>query len=57
MNDDFHTAKVLANMFDLAPVINSIKDKHISVSAISKDTMELLQTYFKNYLENILGLE
>ncbi len=29
MNDDFHTAKVLANMFDLAPVINSIKDQHI----------------------------
>lgn len=57
MNDDFHTAKVLANMFDLAPVINSIKDKHISVSAISKGTMELLQTYFKNYLENILGLK
>jgi cysteinyl-tRNA synthetase len=56
MNDDFHTAKVLANMFDLAPVINSIKDKHISSSALSKSTHELLQSYFKNYLENILGL-
>jgi cysteinyl-tRNA synthetase len=57
MNDDFHTAKVLANMFDLAPVINSIKDKHISINAISKETLELLQKYFSNYLENILGLK
>lgn len=57
MNDDFHTAKVLANMFDLAPVINSIKDKHIPVTAISKSTLELMQRYFKDYLEDILGLK
>ncbi len=57
MNDDFHTAKVLANMFDLTPVINSIKDKHIPVTAISGATLELLKSYFKNYLENILGLK
>ena len=25
MNDDFNTAKVLANMFEIVPVINSIK--------------------------------
>jgi cysteinyl-tRNA synthetase len=57
MNDDFHTAKVLANMFDLAPVINSIKDKHLQVSAISKETLALLQSQFSLYLENILGLK
>jgi cysteinyl-tRNA synthetase len=56
MNDDFHTAKVLANMFDLTPVINSIKDKHIPASALSRGTHNLLQTYFRNYLEDILGL-
>src|SRR3954467_13211922 len=33
MNDDFNTAKVLANMFELVPVINGIKDKHISSGA------------------------
>ena len=26
MNDDFNTAKVLANIFEIVPVINSIKD-------------------------------
>jgi cysteinyl-tRNA synthetase len=56
MDDDFNTAKVLANMFDLAPIVNSIKDKHISINAISADTLLLLQQTFKIYLEDILGL-
>jgi cysteinyl-tRNA synthetase len=57
MNDDFNTAKVLAGLFELVPVINSIKDKHIPVTALSKPTFELLQNYFKAYLQNILGLK
>lgn len=56
MNDDFNTAKVLANMFELVPVINSIKDKHIPVGAITSKTMGHLKKYFKDYLEDILGL-
>lgn len=57
MNDDFSTAKVLANMFELAPVINSMKDKIIPVSAISEETFQLLQKQFKVWLEDILGLK
>ena len=57
MNDDFNTAKVLANMFELVPVINSLKDGLIKPGALSSQTGQLLQTYFKNYLENILGLK
>jgi len=57
MNDDFNTAKVLANMFELAPVINSIKDKHIAPDALSADTMNQLQQSFKLYMEDILGLK
>jgi cysteinyl-tRNA synthetase len=56
MNDDFGTAKVLANMFELVPTINSMKDKTIPVSAISKETFELLQKQMKIYVEDILGL-
>ena len=56
MNDDFSTAKVMANMFEIVPTINSMKDKTIPVSAISKETFELLQTSFKIWLEDILGL-
>ena len=57
MNDDFGTAKVLANMFELVPVINSMKDKTIPVSALSKETFELLQKQMKVYVEDILGLK
>lgn len=57
MNDDFNTAKVLASMFELVPVINSIKDKTIDVSAIAASTLSLLQTKFKDYLEDVFGLK
>lgn len=56
MDDDFSTAKVIANMFELAPMINSIKDGHIATSAISSSTITLLQDKFKLFLEDILGL-
>jgi cysteinyl-tRNA synthetase len=57
MNDDFSTAKVLANMFELVPVINSMKDKTIPVSALSPETFEFLQKQFSVYIEDILGLK
>ena len=56
MNDDFNTAKVLANLFELVPVINSIKDKHIPSNALSIGTFQLLRKYFKEYVEDVLGL-
>ena len=57
MNDDFGTARVLANMFELVPVINSMKDKIIPINTLSKKTFELLQQQFKIYIEDILGLK
>jgi cysteinyl-tRNA synthetase len=57
LNDDFNTAKVLANMFELVPVINSMKDKIIPVAALSKETFALLQQQMKVYIEDILGLK
>jgi cysteinyl-tRNA synthetase len=57
MNDDFNTAKVLANLFELAPIINGIKDGHISADAISLKTFDLLKSSFKIWLEDILGLK
>ncbi len=57
MNDDFSTAKVLANMFEIVPVINSMKDKTVPVTALSKETFELLQSKFKTWIEDILGLK
>jgi cysteinyl-tRNA synthetase len=57
INDDFHTAKVMANMFELVPVINSIKDKQIKAEALSGETLLLLQNRMKTYVEDILGLQ
>lgn len=57
MNDDFNTARVLASMFELVPIINSIKDKTIPLTAIATETLTLLQSKFKSYLEDIFGLK
>jgi cysteinyl-tRNA synthetase len=57
MNDDFNTAKVLANLFEIVPVINSIKDGHINLSSISSETFNLVKKYFTDFIENILGLQ
>lgn len=57
INDDFNTAKVLANMFEIVPVINSIKDKLINPNAISSATFKKLKENFTIYLEQILGLK
>ncbi|MBP6531955.1 MAG: cysteine--tRNA ligase [Bacteroidia bacterium] len=57
MNDDFNTAKVVANMFELVPVINSIKDGIININTLSGSTIQLLKDKFKSYLENVFGLK
>jgi cysteinyl-tRNA synthetase len=57
MNDDFNTAKVLATLFDLVPVINSLKSGHIPQNALSPATIDRTKKYFTDYLENILGLK
>lgn len=57
MNDDFNTAKVIANLFELAPVINSIKSGQVSNDAISATTCQLMLDTFKTYLVEILGMQ
>ena len=56
MNDDFGTAKVLANIFELVPTINSMKDRIIPVSALTPGTFELLRTSISTWIVDILGL-
>lgn len=57
MNDDFNTAKVLANLFEIAPIINGMKGGQVKAGAISTATHELMLHTFKTYLEDILGLK
>jgi cysteinyl-tRNA synthetase len=57
MADDFNTAKVMANLFELVPVINSIKDGHLPATTLSSRTFVLLQEKFSQYLSEIFGLK
>ncbi|MEO8116377.1 MAG: DALR domain-containing protein, partial [Bacteroidota bacterium] len=57
MDDDFNTAKVLANMFELVPIINSMKDKTIAAESFSKETFDRFKNLFKIYIEDIFGLQ
>ncbi|OIR05068.1 cysteine--tRNA ligase [mine drainage metagenome] len=57
MNDDFNTAKVLGNMFELVPIINGIKNKQLAAGSLNESTIELLQQKLKVYLEDIFGLK
>jgi len=57
INDDFNTAKVLAALFELVPVINSLKDQLIPSGALQAETFARLQQQLKIYVEDILGLQ
>lgn len=57
MDDDMSTPKVLANMFEMAPIINSIKDGLIKTNALSSSTLQKMKDSFKLFLEDILGLQ
>jgi cysteinyl-tRNA synthetase len=56
MNDDLNTAKVLAGLFELVPVINSMKDGLISKDALTSSTMRMMREMFNTYLVDIFGL-
>ncbi len=57
MDDDINTAKVVANLFEILPSINSLKDKHIAQDAVAGATWALVQAQLKVFVESILGLK
>lgn len=56
MNDDFNTAKVLANMFTMVNHINSFRSGAFENETLSASAIEFLQQQFQKYLEDIFGL-
>ncbi len=56
MDDDINTAKVVANLFEILPNINSLKDKHIAQNAVSGAVWSFVQAQLKVFVESILGL-
>ena len=57
MDDDFNTAKLIALIFELVPILNSLKEKLIPFETLPLETAALLKTNLKNYVCNVLGLE
>lgn len=57
MDDDLSSAKILANMFELSSIINSLKDGLVAADAIAPTTLQKLKDGFKIYLEDIFGLQ
>jgi cysteinyl-tRNA synthetase len=57
MDDDFSTPRVIANMFEIVPIINSLKEGLIPAGAVSAGTIELMKTQFRLFIEDIMGLQ
>ena len=57
MDDDMNTAKVVANLFEIIPSINSLKDKHIAADAVSGNTWLYVQEQLILFIENIFILD
>jgi len=56
VNDDFNTAKALANLFELVSTLNSVKDGVIAITTLSPTTITRLKTEIKIWLEDVFGL-
>ena len=57
MNDDFNVPNALASIFELASVINSVKDGHINPALYSVETWKELVSHLKIFIEGIFGLK
>jgi cysteinyl-tRNA synthetase len=57
MDDDFNTAKTIANLFELSGIINSIKGRQIKAEEVSKSSIELMQKTMQDYLVEVFGLK
>ncbi len=57
LNDDFNTALVLANLFELSNKVNAFANNQLPISSVSRETFDLLQKTFKDFIEDILGLK
>lgn len=57
MCDDFNTPEMVASMFDLSSVINSIANNQIKKSDIDGASFELLNNTFSGFLLDVMGIK
>ena len=56
MSDDFNTAQVLASLFELVSIINSVYNKQVDENAVSLAGLNTLKQTFQTFVIDILGL-
>jgi cysteinyl-tRNA synthetase len=57
MNDDFNTAKTIAQLFELLKKINSLHTGQLKYGEIGQDTFTKLSETYQTFMVDILGLE
>jgi len=57
MNDDFNSALLLADLFELSNKINSFANNVLTISSITLDTFHRLTKQFNALIEDVLGLK
>jgi cysteinyl-tRNA synthetase len=57
MDDDFNTARVIANLFEIATIINSIKGGQIKQEELNNETIGLMHKTMSDYLFIVFGLK
>ncbi len=57
MDDDFNTAKTIANLFELSSVVNSLKGGQIKDEEISGIGIDMINTTLHDYLFKVFGLK
>lgn len=56
MDDDFNTPRALAKVFELVPIINSLKEGQIALTEVSNQALEELKSFFRTIIFDIFGL-
>lgn len=57
MDDDFNSAIVIANLFNLLKYINSFHNNVLNIASIKGETFSLLKKTYMVFVEEILGLK
>jgi cysteinyl-tRNA synthetase len=57
MDDDFNTARVIAALFELSTIVNSLKGGQIALEKVSSSSVVLMRQTFEDYLITVFGLK
>ncbi|HMS52623.1 MAG: cysteine--tRNA ligase [Bacteroidetes bacterium] len=57
INDDFNTARVLADLYEIASIINRLHNQQLPLDALAQNTFEELANTYRAFLLDVLGLK